>query len=373
MKEPTSPEKKLPSPSPEPNNKSGSKLLLGLIIGVVLAYFAVKDVRLESVWQEITSLPGTTWLVVALIFLAQQFLRALRQQIMVQAVAPESSYRDNLSILCISFFCINSFPLRLGELVRPYMLHEREGLDIGAGFGVVALERLLDLASALAVLLAVVTFLNLPSTEAVVAGVEVDVVAASRSLVQVVLAPLLLLLLSLVVFPSYAVRTLSYLMNFVRKLLPWGPIKQLTQLVEKFSASFTLGLGAAREPRRLAAIIALTVVTWGGSGFIYVALADGFGIEGVTWQVGMGILVVTMLGTALPSPPGFAGVYEFAVVSALVLFGVVLDEPNLALAYALVVHWWTWSVQSCTALYFFVADGFSLKAAAGYTRRSTIA
>jgi glycosyltransferase 2 family protein len=352
-------------------NLSRRKLVLGLIIGLTFAYLAVKDVHLEAVWGEVSGLPIHTWIIVAALFLVQQFLRAWRQQLMVQAIKPDSSYRSNLSILCISFFCINSFPLRLGELVRPYLLQDKQGFQLGAGFGVVALERLLDLASALAVLFAVITLLELPTTEIVVAGVEFDVAAASRSLAQVALAPLLLLLFSLVLFPVGAVKILGALMGRVRRLMPIGPIIKLTGIVERFSGAFAKGLSAARDLKRLAAIVTLTVVTWAGSGFMYVALAEGFGIEGVSWQVGMGILVITMLGTALPSPPGFAGVYEFAVVSALLLFGVVVDQPNLALAFALVIHWWIWAIQSTTALYFFVSDGVSWKETASYTRRST--
>ncbi len=359
--------------SPISWNRNRGKLLLGLVFGVGLAYLAVRNVRFDEVWGEISGLPLHTWLIVAGLFLIQQYLRAWRQQIMVQAIVPESSYRGNLSVLCISFFCINSFPLRLGELVRPYLLQDKEGIEVGAGFGVVALERLLDLASALVVLFAVITLLDLPSTQIIVAGVEFDVAAVTRGLAQMALAPLLILLFSLVLFPAAAVGVLAAIMGRVRALLPWGPIAKITGTIERFSGAFTEGLGAAREPRRLLAIVVLTVVTWGGSGFMYVALADGFGIEGVTWQVGMGILVVTMLGTALPSPPGFAGVYEFAVVSALLLFGVVVDDPNMALAFALVIHWWIWAVQSSTALYFFVADGVSLKDTADYTRRSTSA
>ena len=72
-----------------------------------------------------------------------------------------------------------------------------------------------------------------------------------------------------------------------------------------------------------------------------------------------------MVGMALPAAPGFAGTYEAAVRGALALYGVVGDAtvvpggPTLdaiALAFALVMHWWVHIVQSSTAIWFLVVD-----------------
>ena len=54
----------------------------------------------------------------------------------------------------------------------------------------------------------------------------------------------------------------------------------------------------------------------------------------------MGVLGITMLGIALPAPPGFAGVFEAAVRAALAVFGVAGEDlAARALAFALVFHW----------------------------------
>lgn len=349
------------------------KVLVGLIVGLVLAWLAVRGVDLSGVWEEISALPAWVWLSVAALFLLQQLLRAWRQQLLLQPVAPETTLRTNLSVLCISFFCINTFPMRLGELVRPYLFMERERISIGAGFGVVALERLLDLASAIAVLFAVLLILDLPDSVVVVAGQEVDLFEIGRRMAMVGLFPLFFLLLAMAAAPSKVIALVRWCAELAGRLLPFGPVRRLSGMMERFSESFLDGVGTLREPSRLASVLALTAITWGSSGFIYVILAHGFGLEGIGWGAGMGVLVITMLGTALPAPPGFAGVYEFSVVTALALFGVGHELAEVALAFALVVHWWTWLVQSSTALFFFVVDGVSLKQTIDYTRRSTTA
>jgi uncharacterized membrane protein YbhN (UPF0104 family) len=110
------------------------------------------------------------------------------------------------------------------------------------------------------------------------------------------------------------------------------------------------------------AVLAYTVAAWGVSGWMYLWMAKAFGIDAyVGYGEGMGVLVITMLATTLPSPPGFAGVYEAGVRGALVLFGVAgagLDAT--AVAYALVIHWWIFVVQATCAIYFLSVDGLSL-------------
>ena len=117
---------------------------------------------------------------------------------------------------------------------------------------------------------------------------------------------------------------------------------------------------------RLVTILGLTATAWGITGFCYTSLAYGLGIEEfVDYAAGMGLLGVTMLGMALPAAPGFAGTYEAAVRAGLALYGVVGAEPltpggptlnAIAVAYALVMHWWMNFVQSVTAIYFLVVD-----------------
>jgi uncharacterized membrane protein YbhN (UPF0104 family) len=80
-----------------------------------------------------------------------------------------------------------------------------------------------------------------------------------------------------------------------------------------------------------------------------------------------------MLGTAIPALPGFAAVYEGAVVAAFVLLGIGTEPEVVALAFALIVHWWTYAVQSMTAFYFFFREGVKLSELRDQTRRNQTA
>lgn len=354
----------------------GRRVALGLVIGALTLALAVRGVPMDALKAALAAMDKRWLLPVALIFLAQQALRALRQMLIVRAVVPGSGFRGNLAVLCMSFFCINVLPARLGEVVRPTLLLQREGVPLGAGFGVVFVERLVDLVAVLVVLQWVLIAVPIPSRMIPFGDGFFDIAAVGRDLGMLVVLPLLVGLVGLLAAGERAVVRAERLCGRIGARLPEGRLRRgverLFGAILKLARGFVTGLAAVRQPGRLAAIAGITALTWGGTGFMYVMLAQAFGVaDKIGWGQGMGVLVITMLGTMIPAPPGFAGVYEAACRGGLALFGVA--GPGLdakALAFALVVHWWIFLVQSGTAAYFFSTEGVSLAALWRQSRRS---
>ena len=350
------------------------KLHTALAVGIALLFgwWVISAVPLDQLVETLKTVSPTALLWVAGIFLIQQCLRAWRQQILVQAVKPGTTYRGNLSVLCMSFFCINSFPARLGELVRPGLLLEKEDVPLGAGFSIVFMERILDLMVALGVLLVVLIQLDIDSTTVALNGVLIDFPALLRAAAIGVVLPVFSILIFIALAPQKGLALIHASVRIAAKVLPKALEDKAAGFAERFGESFLQGVAVLRQPKRLASVIAITAVAWGGTGFLYVQLANGFpALEGqISWAEGMGILVITMLGTAIPALPGFAAVYEGAVVAAFMLLGIGVSPEVDGLAFALVVHWWIYAVQSATAFYFFISDGVSVSRLRGATRRS---
>ena len=97
-----------------------------------------------------------------------------------------------------------------------------------------------------------------------------------------------------------------------------------------------------------------TIVIWVIPTAMYGLAAEAFGISGIGFLEGMGILAFTMIGMAAPSAPGFAGTYEASYVGGLV-FGSTDAGANFATA--LCFHWWIFIVQSISALIWMMVDG----------------
>ncbi|MEC7948576.1 MAG: lysylphosphatidylglycerol synthase transmembrane domain-containing protein, partial [Myxococcota bacterium] len=139
------------------------QVVLGLLLGGLALAIALWGVPLAAVADALAR-ADLIWLVPpAIMFLLQQVIRAGRQALILQAQAPDHRFRTSLSVLCISFLFINTLPARLGEVVRPLLLLEREGIPVGAGFAAVFLERAIDLCAMLVMIALVAWLVPVPS------------------------------------------------------------------------------------------------------------------------------------------------------------------------------------------------------------------
>jgi hypothetical protein len=335
-------------------------LLLGVAVGAVFLALALWGVPLEQVGAAIGRM-DPSWLGVgALLWAAQYGLRALRQLVMVRPLAPATTFRTQLAITMIGFFCVNTFPARLGEVARPYLLLERDRVPFGAGLGIVFVERIIDTVALLLALLVVLVFVEVPPRAIEIAGRSVSLVDVARSLGMLALPPLVLGIVGLALFGARALaigeRVVAALESRAAR------VGRFARVLLGFAANFVGGLASLREPRRLAAIALLTVVNFGTMAALTWACARAFHFE--RWigpGESLGVLCITMLGIALPAPPGFAGVFEAAVRAALAVFGVAGEELAApALAFALVFHWGPYLLLAFAAGWFLWRDGIGL-------------
>jgi len=349
---------------PAAQRSATPRVIVGLAIGAAALCLALWGVPMADIGSALANLE-LPWLVpIAVIFLVQQALRALRQMVILRAGFPDHSYRRSLSVLCIGFFFVNTLPARLGEVVRPMLLADRDDIPLGAGFAMVVVERAVDLI-AMGIMVSVLAWL-VPAPDALTQlAPGVDLVAFGRTVVGVAVPSVVVGLVTLLFLGERAADGVERLTEFLSQ----GRLASTRMHVLGFIRHFIAGVEAVRAPRRLATILGLTAITWALTGLMYPALAEGFGIgSAIDYASGMGLLGITMLGLALPAAPGFAGTYEAAVRAGLALYGVTgqapafPDGPTLdatAVAFALVMHWWIHITQSATAIYFLVVDRVS--------------
>lgn len=334
------------------------RALLGVIVGATLAAVAAIGVPMNALADSIRGVRPEAVLGVSAIFLTQQALRAARQRLLAEGLGPRGSFAEHHAVLCMSFFFINTLPARLGELARPWLLQRRVGLPIGAGVAVVVTERLFDLSAALIMLQLALVSAPMPEATIFLGDREVSLASLARGLALTVLLPASLGALALGLAGARLVGLGLRGLGAARRFAP-DRLKTALQRAEDgaqaLSVSLILGLNVLRAPRRLAQALGLTAVIWAWTGLQYVLLAWGLGLE-LPYLSGLGVLSVTMLGTALPAPPGFVGVYEAACRGALGLFAAP-HAAATALAFALIVHWGIWLTQVATALVSFAWTG----------------
>jgi len=265
---------------------------------------------------------------VAGLTLSQQALRTARQAVLLQPIAPGLGARRHLTVFFVGFLAIATFPARLGEFVRPALLQRSRGTPVAEGLAFVAAERALDM---LAVLFGLAWALG-----------SADIGRRAGSVAHDA-RPLLL-----AAAPALAVAFLAAIFRgevlLARLPRPAGGVRaRVHGALERFVGA----LSRLRSPRRLAVASALTVLHFACMVASAWWIAQALGLGGTLGPLAcLGVLGLTMVGLALPAPPGQVGVFEGSAVAATWVFGVTRDQAPGALAFALLLHGWPLAVHA---------------------------
>jgi uncharacterized protein (TIRG00374 family) len=227
------------------------------------------------------------------------------------------SFRPLLDTLAISYLASTFLPLRAGELVRAFLLGQRAGIAVPRVVGTIVLEKLFDFLAIGVLLALLVAFTPLPSA-ALVAGI---------SIVSVILLGFGFVV-ALAVWRAPTLR----LVGAVEARLPLRLGKRLH--LEQDARQFAEGTDSLRQPGLWVPLLGWTAITWLcsiGSGWAGVAALDvDASVAALVF-----LTVLTATGQAVPSSPGYVGVYHAAAFLALTSFGV--DQAS-AVGSALVIH-----------------------------------
>jgi uncharacterized protein (TIRG00374 family) len=119
--------------------------------------------------------------------------------------------------------------------------------------------------------------------------------------------------------------------NLLRRLpLPEGLRNRLLRLAEQILS----GMRAFHNWGRFTGFVLLTVTIWMSDACAVIVTARALGLT-VSFRVALLLLTGLGLGSALPSTPGYVGIYQFVAVTVLTPFGIDRDG---ALAYILVAQ-----------------------------------
>jgi uncharacterized protein (TIRG00374 family) len=280
-------------------------------LAAVLLYLSVRGVDWRRVWSLIAH---ADWLYLTgcgMTAVASFTLRAVRWRILLNAEG-KLSFGTVFASNMAGYLGNNFLPARAGELVRTFMVSQQSKLSKTYVLTTALAERMLD-AIAL-VLWSSVLLLQIGAKPRWLADV-------SRSTALIASAGALAIL----VLPH----TGRLCETVIRRIpMPVG----LRDRLLRFADQILSGLRALHDLRRLGGFVGLTVVIWLLDALGVMAGAHGVGVV-LPFGVAALLLCAMALGSALPSTPGYVGIYQFVAVTVLVPFGVSRDE---ALAMTLV-------------------------------------
>jgi uncharacterized protein (TIRG00374 family) len=321
------------------------KSAVGIMLSVGLLAWTLRGVSLAAVWGE---LERSNLLLFAASSVASTLifpLRAIRWRIILEPVAPKLPLAPLWRSIAIGGMVNNLIPARAGEIARAYALTRETPVPFASALASLAVDRLFDMVALLA--LGVIGVLD-PSFPrgARVAGQTVGHLAQGSVVLVVLLVGGLYML---AIFPSQLVRAFEI---FARKVSP-AVEERGKGALHRFSA----GLSVLKSPGRFAAVFAWTIAHW-----LMNALAFWLGFMAVGIHLGFAaalfLQLLIAIGVALPSAPGFFGVFEKLATVGLAIYGV---AATAATSWAIGFHILSFIPITVIGIYYFSRLGLSFR------------
>ena len=267
---------------------------------------------------------------VALYFVAVLF-RAVRWRYLLQPLRA-FPVRRLYPVVVIGYMANNLLPMRLGELVRAYYLGRQENFSTSSALGTIAVERLFDGLSLVALAAIAGPLLlwlgEFDGAADISRGTALALVGGAVAVFVVVLVVFTLLAVN----PAFATRV-----EMCLRILP----ARLRPPAVNFFRTFVAGLSILDSPRKHLALVLYSIPVWLMEGGMYLLIAYSFNLDSYFGSTGAFFLAALLLtatsnlATAVPSAVGGIGPFEVAAQQTLIALGV---GASLAGAYSAFVH-----------------------------------
>jgi uncharacterized protein (TIRG00374 family) len=284
---------------------------IALLVTAVLLYISLRGIEWRQVWRTVSGAKLPYLALCLALASGTLFLRALRWRILLAAEGP-IGVRAVFSATAAGYFGNNFLPARAGELVRTFMVSSRSGLSNAYVLATAISERIADAVALVAI--SSMVLLTLPQPPGWLANAARPVAILGLSAVLVI-----------VILPN--------LESLFQKMLDRVPAPAALRAKLKAILEQALrGMRTFHHLKRLLAFAGMTIVIWCTDGFMTVLTGWALGLP-ISLPMAFLLLAGMGLGSAMPSAPGYIGVYQFVGVTVLTPFGI--DRAD-AVAFVLV-------------------------------------
>ncbi len=283
------------------------------LLAAGLLYFSLRGIDWSGAWTRIRGARVSYLVLASAMVSAMLFLRSFRWRILLLAERPVG-IGTAFWATCAGYFGNSFLPARAGELVRTFLVSSSSGLSGAYVLATALSERIADAVTLVVISAAVMLGMSDPPGWLARAAKPFAILGAC-GLLALALAPKL---------DRFGHRVLSALP------VPHGLRDKLARVLDQGLR----GIRSFHDAKRLLGFAALTVMIWSGD-----AVSTMLGVRALHLTIGFPAALLLLaglgLGSALPSTPGYVGIYQFVAVSILVPFGFTRTD---AIAYILVAQ-----------------------------------
>ncbi len=301
----------------------GLPTLIGIVVTLPILWWSLRDIHFAEVLEYFRASRKVPLLAaMAAVGLALP-ARAARWRVLLRNENPNLPLVPLYHATAAGFAINNLLPARAGEIARAYAAQRLTGVRFSAALTTILLSRVLD-GVTLFVILAVATFLGAFDPDFAIGGVTVGRI----------------MLVATVVFAAFfAIALLAARLPHV--VLGWAARASRAVLPGKWADRVVQSLGGivyslavVSTLRVLALVLAWSAVIWCINGLSILLGFVAFDLD-VPWHGAFVLQSLVNFGLAIPSTPGFVGVFEALTRATLTLYGV---EAAAAISFAVAYH-----------------------------------
>ena len=311
------------------NKKTAISFFLGITISLIALYFAFRNVPLADLVAYLGSINYLWVLPSTLLVLISFVLRAVRWQLILssnQKIGFWNSYHP----LIIGFMINCILPGRVGEVARPAILKKMNSVPFSTGLATVVAERIFDL------FILIILFIFFLSS----AKIDPDLIIEfgnynlnSKTLETVFSG---MIKLSVLLFVGIIIIGFDFTRKIINRIIMGMPsflfffgasfkkkiqdkvCTPVVNIIENFASGFSF----IKSPKLILICIIFSVIIWVLSALTYYVFSLGCPGINLSFAELTAVMLIVCFFIALPSAPGFWGLWEAGGVFAMLLFGV---------------------------------------------------
>jgi len=308
--------------SPErPLTRTACWIAGAAVVAITLLFYALRGVDWRELGRTLSAAKPLFIFAVCGLSTVTLALRALRWRLLLESRRPVP-YPSVFWATAAGYFGNNFLPARTGELVRTFLVTSGSTLDTSYVLATALSERVADAIALVAV--AALMLSRFHDQAAWLSGAaRMCVVVATAGAIVIVVLPLS--------------GRLPY------RVLDWTPLpRRAKAFLAPVLDNAIGGLRAFHDLRRLTAFVVLTGAIWTIDAYATMTAARALGLQ---MPLPLCFLVLSAMGlaSAVPSTPGYIGVYQFVAVVLLTPFGYRRSD---AIAFVIVLQATSYTVNA---------------------------
>jgi uncharacterized protein (TIRG00374 family) len=306
---------------------------IGLIISIATLYLAFRNVPFTELVNYLLSI-NYWWILPTVVLILISFvIRVIRWQFILGS-HQHVSFRHAFHPLMIGFMINCVLPGRVGEMARPAILKKKQNVPFTTGLATVAAERVFDMGILIFLFAALFAHMEIDPALGIPFG-NYTLNSETLNLVFEGLLRLSILLLVGIALVSlqptrkaieWCIKSIPNLFFFagpkLKDRLQQRIASPLLAMLDNIAAGFVL----LKQPMRVVVCMLFSIVIWALHAFTYYIFALGCPGIALTFIELTTVMIIICFFIALPSAPGYWGLWEAGGVFGLLLFGVSFKE-----------------------------------------------